>query len=117
MKQSVILLCIAIIVLFVIVSIKPISFSDNNERISGKVINIYEGGIKDIVFELENNESTYYINRGLETKFNLEKLKTEIIGKEVSINYAVGWTPLDPLNNRSKEISELKFGDIIIYKN
>jgi len=115
MKRKIIFLCISVIVLFVIIALKLISFS--NKNISGKITKIYEGGIKDIVFEIENNESTFYINRGLENKFNLEKLKKELLGKEVSIGYSVGWTPLDPFDKRSKEILELKSGENIIHKN
>lgn len=116
MKRKIVFLCISIIVLFVIIALKPISFS--NKNISGKITKIYEGGIKDVVFEIENNESTFYINRGLENKFNLEKIKKkQLLGKEVSIGYSVGWTPLYWFNKRSKDILVLKYGENIIYKN
>ncbi len=103
--------------LLIIIAFSPISISKNSfEKTKGKVSKIYEGGVNDIVFELENSKSVFYINRGLENNFNLETLNKELIGKEVSINYSNGWTPLDPFNKRSKSIIELKSGNKIIFK-
>ena len=118
MKNKILIFSIFIITIFVIIAFKPISFSKNNfENSKGNISKIYESGIKDVVFELENNKSTFYINRGLENKFNLETLKKELIGKKVSINYLIGWTPLDPFNERSKSIIEMKSEGNKIYKN
>ncbi|MET0760681.1 MAG: hypothetical protein ABWZ56_09700 [Flavobacterium sp.] len=118
MKPKILILSIVIVILFAIIAFKPISFSKNNfENSKGKVSKIYEGGINDVVFELEDNKATFYINRGLENNFNLETLNKELIGKEVSINYSIGWTPLDPFNKRSKSIIELKKGEKLIFKN
>jgi hypothetical protein len=118
MKTKILILSTLIVTLITIIAFKPISFSKNNfENVKGKVSKIYEGGVNDIVFELENNKSIFYINRGLENNFNLETLNKELIGKEISINYSIGWTPLDPFNKRSKSIKELKNGNKLIFKN
>jgi len=118
MKTKLIFSSIATIILSTIIAFKPISISKYNfENTKGKVLKIYGGGINDIVFEIENSKSAFYINRGLEHNFNLETLNKELIGKEVSINYSIGWTPLDPFNKRSKSIIELKHGNELLFKN
>lgn len=56
---------------------------------------------------------TYYINRGLETKFTLDGLRKTVVGKQVVISYAKHWHIL-PVN-ASKHIGQLKLGEKILY--
>jgi len=51
------------------------------------VANIWEGGIKDVVFSFENSPKKPYINRGLENGLNLEELKQELVGKECTFKF------------------------------
>ena len=68
--------------------------------VSGTVEHIYEGGIKDANFRLAEHEGkTFYFNRGLENGLNLEDLKSNLIGKKVTLKYPTYWTPLDPFNS------------------
>jgi len=74
----------------------------------GKVIRVYEGGVKDVVFKLEGDKTTYYINRGLEQGLDLEELQQELVGNIVTIRYPIHWTILNP-NNTSKHLSVLEY--------
>lgn len=117
MKNKILISSFVIMAVLIILAAKPISFSKANfESSKGIVSKVYKGGVKDAVIELENNKRSFYINSGLDRKFKLENLETALKGKEVSIKYSIGWTPLDPFNKRARNIIELKTGKIIIFK-
>ncbi|MEO5778025.1 MAG: hypothetical protein ABIQ27_14075 [Flavobacterium sp.] len=88
---------------------------EKNIKVSGVVKSVSEGGVKDLVFELENEKTTYYINRGLENGFDLKKAKADYIGKNAIINYAKKWTVLAPFGTTCKPILQIKIDDSIIY--
>lgn len=69
-------------------------------KVTGIVESVSEGGAKDLVFKLNNDSLSYYINRGLENGFQLQKAKNDLIGKEIKIFYAKNWTPLAPLEQQ-----------------
>jgi hypothetical protein len=73
--------------------------------VQGSVIEINEAGVKDIVFTITGQDKTFYINRGLERGLELQKLRAELIDKEVTIKYPKYWTPL---GNSSKHISKVE---------
>lgn len=51
------------------------------------VTKVYEGGVKDIVFE--NTEGDFfYINRGLERGYTLEGLETQVLNKKATLHLA-----------------------------
>lgn len=69
-------------------SMKVPSPTDSNTiSVEGKVENIYEGGVKDVVFKLENDDRVFYINRGLENGLDLSELKDKYIGKKLTLTY------------------------------
>ena len=80
----------------------------------GKVVKVFEGGVKDVAFRLEGDKTMYYINRGLEHGLNLEELQKELIGNNVIIRYPKHWTLLDP-KNRIKHLSILEYNGKEIY--
>lgn len=101
------------VVLFALalMTLRPVSIPRNAEDClvaHGKVVKIFEGGVKDVTFRLEGDQTTYYINRGLEYGLNLESLQNELIGNVVTIRYPKHWTLLDP-NNRIKHLSILEY--------
>lgn len=117
MKNKILISSFVVITALIILAAKPISFSKANfEYSKGIVSKVYKGGVEDAVIELENNKTIFYINSGLERKFKLEALETALKGKEVSIKHSIGWTPLDPLNRRAKNIIELRIGKKIIFE-
>ncbi|MFT6814735.1 MAG: hypothetical protein ACJAZ3_000628 [Sphingobacteriales bacterium] len=78
------------------------------------VTNIYEGGIKDVVFICENHPRKFYINRGLENGLNLTTLKEQLIGQEVTFKYPKYWTPLD-WNDEFKHVSKVELDGVIVF--
>lgn len=80
---------------------------------TGTIASVQEGGVKDAVFTFENTETTYYINRGYE--LYAAKNVASLIGQEVVVYYSEGWTPLDPLNQRSKAIEKMVVGDVLFF--
>jgi len=109
MKKIIVITSILCVVLFVLMA-----FSDTKHIIEkGTISKIYEGGVKDVVIELENNKNTFYINRGFE-KYTLEEIKN-LIDKDVKITYSNGFTPLYLDNNRSKSIEKLEINNTIFF--
>ena len=70
--------------------------------------------LKICVFKLMNDESRYYINRGIESGLSVEELKEVLLGKEVYITYPPHWSFLDPMNT-TKHISKLATRNEIFY--
>lgn len=110
---------IAIPVLFLLLAVlilRPVPIVTEDKAIaeSGVVAGIYEGGVNDVVFKLQDNNRRFYINRGLEAGLTLEGLREKLIGRKVTLKYPKYWTPLD-WNNRVKHISKVEFGNEVIF--
>lgn len=101
---------------FIGLSLRPIPAvtAKNAQFYTGLVVDITEGGVKDAVFYIKNNNHHYYINRGLENKFTLTELKDQLLNKEVTFVYADHWTPLD-WNNKGTHVAKLMLGEQVIY--
>lgn len=102
--------------LLAILILRPVPIVTEDKAIteSGIVVNIYEGGVNDVVFQLKDNSRRFYINRGLEAGLTMEGLKEKLIGNEVTLKYPKYWTPLD-WNNQVKHISKVEFKDEVIF--
>lgn len=72
------------------------------------VSKIYEGGVKDIVFETPTGDY-YYINRGLEQGFTLSGLEEKLLNKSVTLRLT------KKLAGVSKHIHQMQVGEEIIY--
>ena len=92
----------------------PIVKESRAKKVEGKVMSIYEGGEKDVVFILQKDKTRYYINRGLENGLDLQELKQNLIGQKVIIKYPRYWTPLD-WNNTIKHLSKLEHDGNVIF--
>ncbi len=73
-----------------------------------KIAAIYEGGVKDIVFQ-EADGSIYYINRGLEQGFTLDELRAQLLNKTVTLHLT------RKLAGVSSHINQLAYEDTIVY--
>jgi hypothetical protein len=71
------------------------------------VSEVYEEGVKDVVFTLQGLDKQFYINRGLERELDLKTL-SELTHKEIVIKYPKYWTPLDP-GNAIRHISKIEY--------
>ena len=69
---------------------------------------------KDVIFVLENNDRTFYINRGQEMGLEISELQRKLIGDEIVIKYPKYWTPLD-WNNKIRHISKVEFDDEVLF--
>jgi hypothetical protein len=63
---------------------------------TGRVVQVYESGTKDITIRLQNVDETFYINRGLEAGLDIKKLRADLAYNVITIKYPDHWTPLDP---------------------
>jgi hypothetical protein len=116
MKKFIYIFITFIIVLFFIILSNAIDTSkENSIKITGTVKSISEGGIKDVVFELENNKTLYYINRGFENGFEIAKAQKDFEGKKITLFYAKSWTPLAPFGTYSKHITHISINDSVVY--
>ncbi|MES2748357.1 MAG: hypothetical protein V4648_08250 [Bacteroidota bacterium] len=105
-----------IIIAFFILALMPINpAKENSVAVSGIVKNIREGGVKDVVFKLENDKAFYYINRGFENGFELNKAKSDFEGKKITLFYAKSWSPLTRFGTTSKHITHLTVNDSVVY--
>lgn len=115
-KQTVFWSGVGFLLALMILVLRPVpkTTSKNAITISGTVQKVFEGGEKDIVFSLLENDQIYYINRGLEHGLSLDSLQFQLLGRKVEITYPDHWTPLD-WNSRIHHLSRLKLGTSIIY--
>ena len=119
MKKILIGLRIGLGVLFILTlgfALKPVPIVSEEKALieKGVVKYISEGGTNDVLFTLENNNTKFYINRGLENGLDLNLLREKLIGQEVIFKYPKYWTPLD-WDNKTKHLSKVEFGNEIIF--
>lgn len=74
-----------------------------------EVVEISEGGVKDLVFH-DKNGDFFYINRGLENGFTLENAKEAILNKKATLHIAESWQGKD-----SKHIAQLEVEGNVLY--
>lgn len=96
------------LVLFVYLAAHNIPRSSEYVVKTVKITKIYEGGVKDIVFE-EDNGNFYYINRGLEQDYTLEELEAQLLNKNVTLHLK------HMLAGVSSHINQLTYEDTIVY--
>ena len=75
--------------------------------IKGTVSEIYEGGVKDVVFKLQGQNQSFYVNRGLQRGLSLKELQANLTGREIVLKYPDHWTLLNP-NSLSVHISKIE---------
>ncbi len=92
----------------------PIVTEDKALVVNGTVTGIYEGGIKDVIFKLQEDSRLFYINRGLENGLNLDSLRKNLIGEQVVIKYPSYWTPLD-WDEEIRHLSKLEHKGEVIF--
>jgi hypothetical protein len=95
---------------------RPVPIPDEKDclALKGTVTEIYEGGIKDVVFKLQGIEKEFYVNRGLERGLDLTQLRAELTNREIVIKYPQYWTPLDPLN-LGRHISKIECDGRVVF--
>ena len=102
----------AIILGSVVVIVKSSSSGELNQT-KGKVISVSKGGVNDAVFKIDNDQRTFYINRGFE--YINEKTLMSLVGTNAVFDFYESWTPLDPFNQASKHIVRLENNQKLIF--
>lgn len=74
-----------------------------------EVVEISEGGVKDLVFH-DTNGDFFYINRGLENGFTIENATAAVLNKKVTLHIYESWQGKD-----SKHISQLEVDGDVLY--
>lgn len=98
---------IALVIIVLALRPVPIPAEKDCLVLRGTVTKIYEGGVKDVVIELNGQNQKFYVNRGLERGLNLSELQSKLIGAEIVLKYPDHWTPLDP-NKSAIHISKIE---------
>jgi hypothetical protein len=101
---------IFILYLIFIVKVGSVNYNkDESIEVTGTVENLYESGVKDLVFKLKNDSNNYYINRALENGFDLNAIKTDLLGKEITLWHS------DSRSKSSYHMLQFKHKDSIYY--
>lgn len=118
MKTAVWVTLTLLVLLGMIFVFAPVPIPAEKDCLSTKgiVAEIYEGGVKDVVFRLQGQASTYYINRGLERGLDLAKLKSALLNREVTVKYPSYRTLLDP-GNSVRHISKIEYNGRTLFLN
>lgn len=74
-----------------------------------EVVEISEGGVKDLVFH-DKNGDFFYINRGLENGFTIENATEAVLNKKAKLHIANSWMGED-----GKHISQLEVDGNVLY--
>ncbi len=110
MKKPVILLISGFSVIILLsLTLRPVPSLPENELsiASGTVANIFEGGEKDIVFRLKETDEMFYINRGLEQGLEIEALKKQLMGNQITLKYPEYWSLLN--NGSTHHVSKVEY--------
>jgi chorismate-pyruvate lyase len=85
-------------IVIVVLALRPVPIPAEKDCLvlKGTVTKIYEGGVKDVVIELNGHNQKFYVNRGLQRGLNLQELQSKLTGSEIVLKYPDHWTPLDP---------------------
>jgi hypothetical protein len=99
-----------ILYLLFIVKIGPINYDKNKSlKVIGIIEELYEAGVKDLVFKLKDDSNIYYINRALENGFDLDLIKTDLLGERITIWHS------DSRSMETYHILQFKYKDSIYY--
>ncbi|MBL7886611.1 MAG: hypothetical protein JNJ52_07685 [Flavobacterium sp.] len=116
MKKIILYTSLTVLAILLVLILRPIDTSaENSVKTTGIVQSVSQGGDKDLVITLKNDSLSYYINRGLENGFSLEKARNDLIGKKAIIFYAKYWTPLAPKGNTCIHLTHLVANDSVLY--
>lgn len=119
MKRTISVIAISLvcgIVALGVLVLRPVPIIDEQEAqvVESVVVDIYEGGVNDVVFKLDDNDTRYYINRGLESGMKIAELKEKLIGNRIILKHPDYWTPLD-WNKSSRHIAKLQYNNEVIF--
>jgi len=109
----------SLVVVFFILGLyffRPVPIVEEKDAITvtGIVVDIYEAGVKDVVFRLSGDKVIYYVNRGLEQGLNIDSLKRKLVGNQAVFKYPDYWSPLDR-GNKIRHLSKVEFNNEVLF--
>lgn len=107
----------AAVILLILFGLRPTKVNRSNAgSMDAVVINVSEGGLKDIVVSLSGVRGIYYISHGKERGLNADSLAKRLLNKRVHLLYAKpGFlSRLSPATD-TRQIVELKLADKVIF--
>ena len=109
----------SLVVVFFILGLyffRPVPIVEEKDAITvtGIVVDIYEAGVKDVVFKLSGDNVTYYVNRGIEQGLNIDSLKRKLVGNQVMLKYPDFRSPLGK-DNKIRHLSKVEFNNEVIF--
>lgn len=95
--------------------LRPVPILPEEELLvkKGIVLEVYEAGEFDVVFRLEDDETIFYINRGVKLGLSVENLRTQLLGRTVIFKYPDHTSLL--LGNNIKHVSVVRYGNKTIF--
>ena len=98
------------------ITFKPIRNVTDTDVIpkTGIVTNVVPGSGGDIYISLQNDSHNYYINNAKSFGLTPEKLKADILEKEVTLHHINKWTPLST-DSVFPHISKLQVENKVLY--
>jgi hypothetical protein len=115
-KQWILLTVLVVVVTFFFLALRPVPIPEEKDCLitTGRVVQVYESGTKDITIRLQNADETFYINRGLEAGLDMKKLRADLAYNVITIKYPDHWTPLDP-SGSTRHVSKIELDGKTIF--
>lgn len=116
-KKTIIYAASFVVLAFCVLIFRPVPIPSNISechKVVGVVMKIGEGGTNDIKFRIKDEQTVFYINRGMEYGLTIAELEDKLVGKEVTLYYPDYWTPLDPYHS-IKHLSQLEYQGEVLF--
>lgn len=101
---------------FIFAAFRPVHIPPEKDcrTLTGKVLKITEGGVKDVNFKLEGHKQVFYVNRGLERGLNLRTLNKQLVGRTITLKYPEHWSLLN-FNGHIVHVSKVELDGKTIF--
>ncbi|MGA0284370.1 MAG: hypothetical protein ACO3M5_06595 [Saprospiraceae bacterium] len=103
---------------FMLLVLRPVpqAREHNVKEMTVQFDKVFEGPSNDIVFRIKGSDVYPYINRGLEKGLSVDRIRSKVLGEDLTIKLVKHWTPLD-WSQRSPTLAYLEIEDssIIVY--
>ncbi|GGF49416.1 hypothetical protein [Echinicola rosea] len=116
MKKGIAYTTIGMMVSLALMALRPVPKITEKEALitTGIITEISATPYKDILIKLNNTDTFFYINRGVDLGLKHDVLEKKLLGNTVQIKYPAYWTPLD-WQGKSKHLSQITLGNEIIF--
>lgn len=116
MKNAIIFLGAASLVVFVVLALRPVSLSkENSLELTGSVDTTYlNPTTHDLVIRIVGEGRIFYVNRATDRNLDIPELIRELSSQQVTLWYSKQWTPMDPTGS-IRHITQLVIGEKLVF--